>query len=349
MANVARDALWPSDPNILVRAAFLHVGQGESTIVLVANGAGEYLSLVIDSNLDEEREGVDVPRLVEDLLEGSHLHAFVNTHPHKDHLHGVLELSEAVEIDNVMHSGHKPGKEHDDAFQALKDVIKKVKDCGGAEVILQGSKTATPIGEAECHVLAPAAYVSDDIEGEKPEARYRRIHEQCAVLKFGKDSSWIMITGDADRDAWEKHITEYHKENVGASVLSAPHHGSRTFFKNDENDDPNVAALEAIAPDYVVISAPRVEESPHGHPHEEAVELYESQVGADAILHTGDKRYCFICDIYRDGGYHVQDDKGELVSEYKLGGGGDNGDKSKAYAIPAVVGTKVDQRPMGQD
>ena len=39
MANVAKDLLWPKDKNIILRVVFLYVGQGDSTIVLAANGA----------------------------------------------------------------------------------------------------------------------------------------------------------------------------------------------------------------------------------------------------------------------------------------------------------------------
>ena len=34
--NPAKDVLWPSDPNILVRVVFLYVGQGSSTLILAA-------------------------------------------------------------------------------------------------------------------------------------------------------------------------------------------------------------------------------------------------------------------------------------------------------------------------
>ena len=77
-----------------------------------------------------------------------------------------------------------------------------------------------------------------------------------------------MIPGDADRDAFEKHIAEYYKERLGAVVLAASHHGSRTFFRYNESDDPYKDALDYIDPDYVVVSAPTQQESRHGHPHD---------------------------------------------------------------------------------
>lgn len=204
------------------------------------------------------------------------------------------------------------------------------------------------IGDAKYYVLAPAEHVKDDIEDETEDERYRRIHEQCAVLKFGKEDTWVMLTGDADRDAWEKNITEYHKERLPAQVLGGSHHGSRSFFRYDKKDEPYVDALQAIGPDYVILSAPKSKESPHDHPHEDAVELYEDEVGADNVLHTGKNRECYICDIFTDGKYSVATDT-KLVDEYGIGNDdeGANG-KSAAKAAPVVIaGTRIDRRPMG--
>lgn len=348
--NTARDLLWPKDKDILVRLVTLYVGQGSSSIVLLADG-DTYRSVVVDVNLDAKNGGIDVPRLVKDLVGDSGLGVFVNTHPHDDHLRGVVELSEAVSISEVWHSGHKPGKKYDDAYKNLQKVIKKVKEEGGKEVQLEGSRDKKTLGEAEYYVLAPAEYVCDEIDDEDPDVRYERIHEQCALLKFGKETTWFMVPGDADRDAFEKHIADYHKERLEAVVLTAAHHGSRSFFKNSEDDEPYLDALKGIDPQYVLISAPKRKESAHGHPHEDAVALYTDEVGDGNVLHTGKNRYCFICDIYRNGEYGgVDDDKGALAEEYGLIDDQDEGKEAQksVFVAPAVIGrTRVDDRPMG--
>ena len=128
--NKAKELLWPTDSNILVRFVWLYVGQGSSTIVLVRNG-DTYKSLLVDINLDPKNGGVNVPTLLADLLEEDNLDVFVNTHPHDDHLKGVVELSDKVNIDAVWHSGHKPGKKYDDAYKDLMKVVDEVKGAGG--------------------------------------------------------------------------------------------------------------------------------------------------------------------------------------------------------------------------
>ena len=119
------------------------------------------------ANTDLHRQQLCAVVLMRDLLDGQSLEAFVNTHPHDDHLRGVEDLSEAVEILAVWHSGHKPSKKYGDSYEQLKKVIDKVKEKHGteAEVVLEGSRSVKVLGDAEYYVLAPAEYVIDDCKG----------------------------------------------------------------------------------------------------------------------------------------------------------------------------------------
>lgn len=331
--NTARDILWPKDQNVLVRAAFLYVGQGASTVLLVANGK-TYDIWVVDTNLDRKNGGIDVPRLVSDLTEGGAVRAFVNTHPHDDHLNGITELSNLVTIDEILHSGHVPSKKYGSRYPEFQEVMKEVEKAGGTVAIMKGSRKPVAIGEAFHQILAPAEYVTDDVNEEEADARRARIHEQCGVIKFGKGSDWIIITGDADHTAFEEHITEYHKDRLPAFALAAAHHGSRSFFRENEDDEAYLDGLEAIDPECVFVSAPTQEESRHGHPHDDAMALYEAHVGEGNVHHTGEERLSFIVDIYRDGGHsEVADDGGKLAEDYGLD---DEEDDTKAKAAAAA-------------
>lgn len=351
--TTAYNILWPTDPDLILRCVHFYVGQGSSTLILAADGAGSYKTMLIDINLDAEREGVNVPQILTDLLGvGGRLDCFVNTHPHSDHLNGIIAINEGLNIREIWHSGHNPGREHDAAYQDLKKVIKAVEKKGGTVVELLGSHVAQPFGEASYYVLAPAEYVKDDIQGEDAETRSRRIHEHCAVLRFGYKGAWILVTGDADRDAWEKHITDYHgkgdENRIAAAIMAAPHHGSRSFFHYQEDDDPYTDAIELIAPKYVIISAPTQKESPHGHPHTDALKIYREYVKTENLLHTGEKRYCYICDIYNDGQYSVCDDKGHLVKDYPINSrSSENNNSGNTKESVFLVPSAMDRRPMG--
>lgn len=349
MSNTARDIIWPTDSDILLRVVMLHVGQGSSTVVLGAEGEG-YRTLLLDINRDEKGEGIDVPALMTDLLDGAGLDVFANSHPHNDHLCGVKDLSDAVTIRSVWHSGHEPGKDDRASYDDLLEVIEKVtKEYGAdAEVELLGSKSPVAFGEAEYYVLAPAKHICDELSDETEAERRKRIHEQCAVLKFGTPDTWVMLPGDADRDAWEQNILPYHNDRAGAQVLAAIHHGSRSFFKDGEDDDtPYLTALETIDPEYVIVSAPKQENSRHGHPHDDAMGFYEDQVGAENLFHTGEQLHSYICDVFRDGRYEVSDDGGKLAEAYPYDAGtkADGGEGgSQAKAAPSIFAPRPNIR-----
>lgn len=356
MANTAKEVIIPTESGIF-RGVFLYVGQGDSTLLVVPDGTS-YKYVLIDSNEDEESAGgINLLKMLKDLFKSTddELEVYINTHPHKDHLDGVKTIYKEVGIRQVWHSGHKPGGEHKDVYKDLEYVMKEV----GEENVfrLRGSReenkldeTTVKLGDIDYNVLAPADYVSEEIADEKPEDRYRRIHEQCGVIRFryGKNEKQILITGDADYAAWKDHITDYHEDRLPSKVLSAVHHGSNSFFwkDSDTKQDPYKKHLEKIKPAYIVVSAPKSKESRHGHPDKEAMDLYKDEVGEDNLFHLGRKRECIIVDITADGEIFIDLDD-ELVKAYGVEGNGDGGKGTKA-AISSPVITKIDHKPMGK-
>ncbi len=356
----ASDILTPPSTDVM-RFAFLYVGQGEATLVFIPNG-GSHKTMLIDANQGRKTGGVDLVRMLEDLLadrDDDHLNYFVNTHPHMDHAGELDEISDAITIDNIWHSGHDPGNDHDDAYQAIQRLREKVQDAGGEDIELRGTNDTASISNAEYNVLSPADHVKEDIAGEDCDARYRRIHEHCAVIRFkygSPESVNVMITGDSDKCAWSEHITEYHgagnENRLRSHVLNASHHGSRTFFKTCEDDkEPYRRHMELIEPEYLIISSPLQEDSPHGHPHDDALEIYKEFMDEENILHTGDGKKTIFVDISLDGTYQVTDDSGELAEEYGFkdeddnNGGDDDSSKNRG---PFIIAPKIDQRPMGE-
>lgn len=214
------------------------------------------------------------------------------------------------------------------------------------------TKIVKTLGGIDYVVLSPAQYVSEDIENETDDERYRRIHEQCSVIKFSygdETQRSILIAGDADKAAWKEHITEYHKEKLPSDALGVVHHGSRTFFKENEDDeDVYEDHIQAIDPTYLIISAPKQSEGPHGHPHDDAMEIYRKYAEDDNIIHLGEKRECVIIDITAEGTIEVKTDQ-DLVKEYGFesedNNSGDSGIGKSAF-ISAQV-SRIDRKPMG--
>jgi competence protein ComEC len=364
--TVAEKVIKPTKAGIF-RSVFLYTGQGESTLLVIPTGpsVSDYKFVLVDSDRDKEPNEIDLVAMFKDLFKtNGKLEIFINTHPHNDHIGGIREVYDEIGFTEVWHSNHKPGGEHKKKYKDFRYVLDKVGK--NNEYFLLGSNSQNKIrksddteiikklGKIDYQVLSPAEYLCEDIEDADADERNKRIHEQCGVIRFtyGKAAKSILITGDSDKEAWKEHITDYHKDNLPSYVLSASHHGSRTFFKDDEDDeDVYEKHIEEIKPTYLIISAPKQKDSPHGHPHDDAMELYKKHVEEDNILHLGKNYESVIVDIDSDGNIEIKIDK-ELVEEYGKGDDdNDDEDDNKARDYSSIyVGSqtsRIDKKPMG--
>lgn len=359
--SVARTLLLP--PNLgIFRTVYLYVGQGDATLHIVPDGTG-FRYMLVDINRNPTCGGLDVVGLLEDLLppgaDGKPvLDVFLNTHPHNDHLCGVDELAERIMVGAVWHTGFTPGDRGADTFASLLALIEQVRRRGGEVREYDGTRGEELFGDVTLNILSPSPHLQDEIAKLPGHERDARIHDHCGVIRFGYGPAHrrrhVLDTGDADKDAWCEYIlgpTEYHAARVKADVLSAPHHGSRTFFMHDEKDE-NVYRrhLELISPTYVIVSSPRRQDSPHGHPHEEALRLYRERVLAHNIHVLGERPECRIYDVYPSGEAVLWSDNGALIDEYPLtkpeNDGGGSG--RSLNGAPTVLTSRVDRgRPMG--
>jgi competence protein ComEC len=367
--TTAEKIIKPSKAGVF-RTVFLYTGQGESTLLVIPTGPGvsDYKYILLDSDRDKEANEIDLIDLFKDLFKnGGELDVFINTHPHNDHIGGIKDVYDEIKFKEIWHSNHKPGPKHKDKYEGLKYVIDKVGKSN--EYFLLGTNDINKIrtsddneitkklGNIDYQVLSPAEYLCEDINDENQDGRDARIHEQCGVLKFtyGKEAKSIIMTGDSDKAAWKDHITDYHKDNLPANVLSASHHGSRTFFKtNEEDEDVYETHIETIVPTYVIISAPKQEDSQHGHPHDDAMELYKKHVDEDGILHLGSGPFSVIVDIDENGTLDVKKDT-ELIDAYgkkdedeeKKKNENNNSSSAAGFYIGSRT-TRIDHKPSGR-
>jgi len=366
MSSVAEDVIIPADPAVF-RSVFLYVGQGDCTLHVVPDGSNRRKFVLVDINLDKKRGATDVVRVLEDLLPKDSagkptLDLFINTHPHNDHICGLDEINKRIRVKEVWHTGFEPSDVHAGNYKHLVQLLEDVTKREGKDAVFeyQGTRKDTEIGAVDAHIVSPAKHVKEEIDQLSGEERDRRIHEYCGVIRLGYGSEatrrHVLHTGDSDRCAWENHILgedDYHADRLPSAVVNASHHGSRTFFNVAEGDDPYEHHIEVIRPTWVVISSPKQADSPHGHPHDDAVALYEKHVrdaNSANVITLGESKAARIYDVYPDGTHVMDDDGGELVDEYALDGGDDNGGSNKKAATvsaPAII-THVDRsRPMG--
>lgn len=309
------------------RTIFLYVGQGDATLMIIPAG-DTHKYILIDSNKDEENNGVDIAKLLNNKISNGEL-IFVNTHPHNDHVRGADEIKKL--IGEVWETGFEPSREHDDAKKILDSLSPEISTyyLRGTNKINTLSENGTEegkephkIGDVDFQVLSPASYVADEVDGDD-----NKIHEQCGVIKFTYKDKSILMTGDSDKKAWEEHITPYYGKYLKSEILSASHHGSRSFFKNSEDDkNPFTDNIEKINPEYLIISAPN--NSDHDHPHDDALEIYKEYISEENIYNLGEKEQSVIVDI---------DVSGEININWENLDVGSNGKKNIKSAEPEVL------------
>ena len=237
-----------------IGVVYLNAGQGDATIVRLPNGK----VMVVDCNIEKSPENI-----VEYLKEAGikKIDYLVITHPHYDHMSGMKEIAENFEVDEVWTTRFRRKKESEsqESFEKYKkcyiDGLRTLKK-NGTQIKIPSAKNAPAVeeGKLKIKVLGPS-YSS--------QGKNKDIHEESIALqiKFGKTS--MVFTGDTTNKGLDRIKDYYDIKNT--TVWHASHHGSK--------EGANEEALKIANPKYTVI--PVGKGNYHGHPHEEAKEIYK--------------------------------------------------------------------------
>ena len=242
--GIGRDAVLP--PAIV----FLDVGQGDAGLILGADG----ITVLVDAGPDPPVLAAALRRYGVDRIQ-----LFVLTHPHEDHVAGMVGLVGRIPIEQVW----IPGATHTGESWELVS----------AQLAELGTTIETPaVGTTEM-------YGGIRIQVLGPLRRYAGINDESVVLRVDAGSTSVLMTGDIEA------IAQADLGPIRADVLKVPHHGGGTS---------NLSWLAATEPLVAVIS---VGPNDYGHPADEVIEVLESlgaivlrtdQVGDVMVPLTGD-------------------------------------------------------------
>lgn len=246
---------------------FIDVGQGDS-ILIKSNGE----SMIIDGGKRASSEKV-VNYLKEQGVED--LKYMVGTHPHEDHIGGLVAVLDEFEVENIM----LPNVLADTIiFEDLLDAI----DREGLKIKKPKILDTIKVGNAEFTVLAPNS------------EKYSLTNDYSIVMRMDHGNNSFLFTGDAEKKS-EGEMVENNKKFLDVDVLKAGHHGSNTSSTED--------FLDAVNPKYAIISV--AAKNSYGHPNKETldsfadrdIKLYRTDRDGSVVAMSDGKNISFVTKI----------------------------------------------------
>lgn len=216
----------------------LDIGQGDS--ILVNLPSGEHI--LIDGGPDEKLLSL----LPQHIPFYDHtIDVMVLSHPHADHMNGLIEVLKRYKVKQVVLTGVTYGNPAYKAF--LEEVAKQ-----NSKPIFVTTDHDFKIGT----VILDMLYPSRPLQGQE----FANLNNSSIVFRliFGKNKFYF--SGDLELEGEQKLVKSGY--DLSADVLKAGHHGSRT--SNSQS------LLDLVQPDYAFISCGV--DNTFKHPHPETIE-----------------------------------------------------------------------------
>ena len=234
-------SLTPTEEAALpeLQVHFIDVGQGDSILLDLGK-----LEVLIDGG---ERSPGAVPYLKK-YVDGS-LEAMVATHPHADHIGGLMEVLSAFKVEAIWLNGDTS------TSQTYSDFMAAVQ-AEGAEVHTARLGDRIHAGELTFTVLNPASLDNTT-------------NNNSIVLSLSYGEVDFLFAGDAEKEAEARMLTQSVVPVPDVEILKVGHHGSRTAS--------SPGFLEAVKPEVAIYMAGK--DNQYGHPHAETISALEA-IGA---------------------------------------------------------------------
>jgi competence protein ComEC len=220
-------------PSSLTSVHFINVGQGDSILIHSAQGT----SVLIDGGYDN---GLALAYLQAQGV--TRLDAVFASHPHADHIGGLVSIMNTIPTLSVWTSGAS----HTTAtFERFLDVIEAKQipyfETNSGDHIL--------IGDLQFDVLYARRQASD-------------LNNTSLVLRLNTGEISFLFTGDAEAPVEQELIQTIAPELFQSTVLKVGHHGSAS--------SSTANFLAAVQPRIAIYSAGQ--SNSYGHPHRRTLE-----------------------------------------------------------------------------
>lgn len=222
-----------------VKTHFIDVGQGDSTLIQTPEGA----NILIDAGI--KSAGAKVVSFLKSKDVGK-LDLVISTHPHADHIGGLIPVLNAFKVDKFVNSG----KVH--TSQTYLDLLSLIDS---KNIPLEIAKRGT-VYSFDNNFKLKVLYGDQDATN---------LNDASVVVKAEYGNVSTLLTGDAEKSAEQKLVSS--GQNLKSTIYKAGHHGSKT--------SSGAAFINKVKPETTILSYG--EGNQYGHPNKEVVDrLYAS-------------------------------------------------------------------------
>jgi competence protein ComEC len=239
------------DDNLYV--SFLDVGEGDAILVQKGNQ-----QVLVDGGPSPQAISLELGRKMPfwdktiDLL--------VLTHPHHDHLAGLVEVIRRYRVGNVLY----PDLDYESP--AYDEWLRLIEARGLKRTVAVAGQQIDLGDGAVINVLSPQVTLLADTESD--------VDNNSVVLRLSTGDVSFLLTGDIMREAeWE---LVRRRADLTSTVLKVGHHGS------DTSTTPEFLAV--VNPQVAVISAGA--DNKFGHPSDAVVSRLEQKLGGGNVYRT---------------------------------------------------------------
>lgn len=225
----------------LLKIYFLDVGQGDAVFVETPNGN----QVLIDGGPDD--------KVIQELAKvmpfyDREIDLVVLSHPHADHVSGLIEVLERYEVKNILQAREEYSSP---VVPVWLDAVKDEK----AEEIEAVAGRAIDLGN---DVFLKIIYPKISLEGQA----VRNPNNSSVVMMLDYKDTEILLVGDIEAKI-EKELLS---DDIDADVLKVGHHGSKT--------STTVSFLEKVSPQVAFIEVGS--KNKFGHPSPEVIRRLEN-------------------------------------------------------------------------
>lgn len=228
-------------PGLNTRVSFLDIGQGDSIYIRTPD---DYFILI------DGGPSVSVLEQLADVIPryNRRIDLVVLTHPHADHVNGLVEVVKRFDVGSVMIVGTPSGNTYYQEFLRL---------CDEWSIPLYYGQADRDI-KVGSDLYLDIVWPSHSIAG----VEFENLNNASLAMRVITPEKVIMLSGDAEIEEELEIINSGF--DLSADIFKSGHHGSRTA--NSDN------FLDEINPDTVVIQSGTG--NSFGHPHKEALENF---------------------------------------------------------------------------